>query len=222
MSSMVKGHTITGGFSPIAGQRPAADTAPATRRPTPQTHRLADLSGRAGSWMDSVMAAPLVMNPTLESFRTDGQCASTGGYGSLCDIGHQGLLHDKEFGPAATGLVHNRARTLNPTLGRFMQRDPGRSIAGISSLRLVAGRRTGNMRVGASIRQYADGLSLCQYIGSHPMGATDPMGEEVVIDPRGVGSKIRDLVSGKWISKKDFAERAIKGNIQHEQRVSTE
>ncbi|MFP4054841.1 MAG: RHS repeat-associated core domain-containing protein, partial [Phycisphaerae bacterium] len=76
------------------------------------------------SWDASIMADPLVMNPTLESFRTDSQCLATGGYGSLCDIGHQGLLHDREFGPAAGGLIHNRARTLNPTLGRFMQRDP--------------------------------------------------------------------------------------------------
>ena len=33
---------------------------------------------------------------------------------NLCEFGHQGLLFDKEF-----GLYHNRARYLNPTLGRF-------------------------------------------------------------------------------------------------------
>ncbi|MFP4054561.1 MAG: hypothetical protein ACLFV7_11940 [Phycisphaerae bacterium] len=70
----------------------------------------------------SVAADPLVMNAALESFRTDSQCDSAGGYGSLCDIGLQGLLHDSEFGPSAGGLVHNRARTLGPaerTKGRF-------------------------------------------------------------------------------------------------------
>ncbi len=35
------------------------------------------------------------------------------------DIGHQGLMHDEE-----SGLVYNRARMLNPALGRFMQEDP--------------------------------------------------------------------------------------------------
>jgi len=38
---------------------------------------------------------------------------------SLCEIGHQGLMHDKEF-----GLIHNRARYLHPVLGRCVQRDP--------------------------------------------------------------------------------------------------
>jgi RHS repeat-associated protein len=45
------------------------------------------------------------------------------GYGQqpfgICDIGHQGLMHDEEL-----GLVYNRARMLHPTLGRFIQRDP--------------------------------------------------------------------------------------------------
>jgi len=37
---------------------------------------------------------------------------------TLCDIGHQGLLHDREF-----GLVQNRYRYLPPT-GKWHQRDP--------------------------------------------------------------------------------------------------
>ncbi|CAN5370455.1 hypothetical protein BH09PLA1_BH09PLA1_12260 [soil metagenome] len=38
---------------------------------------------------------------------------------AICEIGHQGLLHDEE-----SGIVYNRARHLQTTLGRFMQRDP--------------------------------------------------------------------------------------------------
>jgi RHS repeat-associated protein len=34
-------------------------------------------------------------------------------------VSFQGLHHD-----TATGLVYNRARMLNPILGRFNQRDP--------------------------------------------------------------------------------------------------
>ncbi len=37
----------------------------------------------------------------------------------LCDIGHQGLFLDTEF-----GLYDNRRRVLYPRLGRFLQRDP--------------------------------------------------------------------------------------------------
>jgi RHS repeat-associated protein len=41
----------------------------------------------------------------------------------LCDVGHQGLVHDEEV-----GLVYNRARALHPTLARFAQRDPLESV----------------------------------------------------------------------------------------------
>ena len=56
---------------------------------------------------------PLVTRPVLESPRAS---AVTAG---LCDIGHQGLLFDKEF-----GLINNRNRYLSPKLGRYTQRDP--------------------------------------------------------------------------------------------------
>jgi len=62
----------------------------------------------------------------------------------LCDVGHQGLLHDKEI-----GLIHNRARTLHPRLGRFLQRDP---------------------------LGYVDGMSLYEYVGSGPITSVDPGG----------------------------------------------
>jgi RHS repeat-associated protein len=45
----------------------------------------------------------------------------------LCEVGHQGLLHDEHV-----GLVYNRARHLHPTLGRFMQRDPAGYVDGLS------------------------------------------------------------------------------------------
>jgi RHS repeat-associated protein len=37
----------------------------------------------------------------------------------LNDVGHQGLLHDEQ-----TGLIANRARMIQPQLGRFLQQDP--------------------------------------------------------------------------------------------------
>jgi RHS repeat-associated protein len=112
----------------------------------------------------SVADDPLVMHSRLESFRTDSQrtySGSYGGYGSLCDIGHQGLLHDKEFGPAATGLVHNRARTLNPHLGRFNQRDP------MDSEQPRGG--------------YHDGMNLYQYASASPVDTSDPTGLKCLV-----------------------------------------
>ena len=58
---------------------------------------------------------PLAMAPILESQRV--QVSGDQPYG-ICDIGHQGLIHDKEF-----GLIYNRARYLHPVLGRFTGRD---------------------------------------------------------------------------------------------------
>ena len=37
----------------------------------------------------------------------------------VCEVGHQGLVHDEEC-----GLVYNRARELSPDIGRFLTRDP--------------------------------------------------------------------------------------------------
>jgi len=51
---------------------------------------------------------------------------------------------------AETSLYHVRRRMYHPTLGRWLQRDP---------------------------LGYVDGLSLYQYCGSGPLGATDPMGQ---------------------------------------------
>ena len=64
----------------------------------------------------------------------------------LNPIGHQGLHHDDE-----TSLVYNRARMLNPTLGRFMQRAP---------------------------LGYVDGMSVYKYVNSRPIMFIDPSGEE--------------------------------------------
>ena len=65
----------------------------------------------AVEWQQSLPADdPLVLQPHMESFRF----VPFGGiraYG-LCDIGHQGLLHDKEF-----ALIYNRARYLHPRPG---------------------------------------------------------------------------------------------------------
>jgi len=88
-------------------------------------------------------------NPYGERFVLD--VDYTGDSDSQSDInlafGHQGLYHD-----TATGLVYNRARMFNPTLGRFNQRDP---------------------------LGYVDGMSFYEYIRSVPMILRDPTGRSV-------------------------------------------
>lgn len=72
----------------------------------------------------------------------------TGDGPALCEVGHQGLFHDEEFGSQG-GLVHNRGRTFHPRYGRFMQRDPA---------------------------EYIEGANLYQYVSSNPIVGLDPAG----------------------------------------------
>ena len=73
----------------------------------------------------------------------------------------------------------------HPRLGRFLSRDPG---AG-SAMRIGAG---GAAPVGGFIprdpsqsNQYADGMNLYQYVGSHPISYVDPMGLHRDFNPKG-------------------------------------
>ena len=89
---------------------------------------------------------PLVTMPTMERGTTDnagGMSSST--IRGISEVGHQGLMHDKEF-----GQVYNRARMYNPTMGRFLQRDP----------------------IG-----HVDGMNLYQYVRSTPATYVDPTGQ---------------------------------------------
>ncbi len=83
----------------------------------------------------------LVMHPRAMSFRH----AVTGI--AVCEFGHQGLMHDEATG-SRDGMIYNRARMLQPRLGRFVQRDPV---------------------------EFVDGLNVYQYMRSHP-GNLDPFG----------------------------------------------
>src|SRR5690606_35426868 len=66
------------------------------------------------------------------------------------DRGHQGLRHDAE-----TGLVYNRARYLDPVLGRLIGRDP---------------------------LWYVDGMGLYEYVGGRPLKYQDNSGKQAEQD----------------------------------------
>jgi RHS repeat-associated protein len=77
---------------------------------------------------------------TSEIPHTQGITVTSTGLGDdqifgLCDNGHQGLMHDKEF-----GLIYNRARYLHPVLGRFVNRDPIRYADGMNLYEYVGSK----------------------------------------------------------------------------------
>ena len=83
----------------------------------------------------------------------------------------KGLWYDYE-----TGQYQNRGRHYSPTLGRFLQRDPNEQ--GLMLATALA-RNAQTQLVLASLRanaQYADGMSLYQYLGGNPMRGQDPSG----------------------------------------------
>jgi RHS repeat-associated protein len=90
---------------------------------------------------------PLVTYPAATSYRNRAAVTAISST-ALCDVGRQGLIHDEEL-HSFGGLIHNRARTLHPTLGRFIQRDP---------------------------LGYVDGMSVYEYAGSSPVTQTDRYG----------------------------------------------
>jgi RHS repeat-associated protein len=92
--------------------------------------------------------------PTLASARVTQHGTERAGP-ALCEVGHQGLFHDEEFG-AKGGLVYNRNRILNSRIKRFMQKDP---------------------------MGYFDGMSLYQYVYSNPLYYADPAGLSSLAHP---------------------------------------
>ncbi len=87
---------------------------------------------------------PMVSYPRWHSLRNLKSSSAIGSNPGipLCEVGHQGLFHDEEFG-AKGGLIHNRARVLDPRFGRFMQRDPLGYIDGMSVYTYYAGMHGG-------------------------------------------------------------------------------
>ncbi len=75
------------------------------------------------------------------------------------------------------GLYQNRNRTLDPVLGRFLQRDPNASGVMVASVELTP--LLGNpITVFDSDSRLHDSLSLYQYTQSNPFTFRDPMGLE--------------------------------------------
>ncbi|NJL72165.1 MAG: RHS repeat-associated core domain-containing protein [Candidatus Competibacteraceae bacterium] len=102
---------------------------------------VAALRGPTGNVLTRFVYSPYGQRQALGSNDTP---FAVGANPSDLRFGHQGLEHD-----AATGLINNRARTLNPILGRFMQRDP---------------------------LGYVDGPSTYQAYHASPLIHTDPSG----------------------------------------------
>jgi len=87
----------------------------------------ADYSKLSMDWNKSWADDAAVTHPGLESSRGLGSSARVPLATGICDVAHQGLHFEKEF-----GLYYNRARYLHPTLGRWMQRDPQGYVDGMN------------------------------------------------------------------------------------------
>jgi RHS repeat-associated protein len=92
-----------------------------------------------------------------------------------------------------TGMYQVRNREYHPTMGRWVSRDPQGYASGL--LRDLQGARPTLL------------TALYLYGEEGPLTGSDPLGTDwVVMDPRGAGSTIRDVTSGKWVSKERFAK----------------
>jgi len=77
-----------------------------------------------------------------------------------------GLATISLFAADATAMYH-------PTMGRFLQRDPGPGASGPARVG-TAGPAVGGGFIPRD--QYADGMNLYQYVGANPTGWVDPDG----------------------------------------------
>jgi RHS repeat-associated protein len=91
----------------------------------------------------------LCSSPVMESWRVEVSGAKQP-YG-LCDVGHQGLMHDKEF-----GLIYNRARYLHPILARLLQHDPMGYVDGTNLYEYIHSCPTGASDPSGLVMQVED------------------------------------------------------------------
>ena len=113
----------------------------------------------------------LLQSPTGMSRRW--MVSSTDQPYGLNPVGHQGLRHD-----ADTTLVYNRARRFNPTVMRFLQRDPLGRQAAVVDYRNIGSAASNNINTlhTAPDVQYLDSRSLYESRQSLPIIHRDPTG----------------------------------------------
>jgi hypothetical protein len=121
--------------------------------------------------------------------------ATTGGLGA----GGRQLVADPALALSATptsgnaasprGLYQNRNRTLDPVLGRFLQRDPNASgqVNASSEWSFGSGPEQPAGLTDLKFR-LADGVGLHQYVRSQPTRGLDPSGTIFGLIPTGIGA----------------------------------
>jgi len=100
-------------------------------------------------------------------------------------VGHQGLFFERYDGtsfrqtvsPTENGLYYNRNRFYDPSLGRFIQRDPNETGIPIIAALAMNGQAVDVLLSGFDPEAvYAFGLNLYEYVGSNPVVRVDPSG----------------------------------------------
>ncbi|HUU84928.1 MAG TPA: RHS repeat-associated core domain-containing protein [Phycisphaerae bacterium] len=92
-------------------------------------------------------------------------------------FGNPFLFTGQRYDPA-TGLYHFWARTYDPVLGRWLQRDKLGALAASGDVSLSSGAYGPTLFVAqfAPGDEYGDGFSLYQYVNSRPINVLDPYG----------------------------------------------
>jgi hypothetical protein len=138
-------------------------------------------------------------------------------------VGHKGLFFDRlDWGivdpltlaetprlePGATLLGYNRNRTLHVGWGRFLQRDPN-----ATGLPVQAGLGFHGDGFDASVQgfdlaaHYGDGANVYEYVGSNPLGASDPTG----LMEFSMAGQLATMAINSWESSSGTLESARMG-----------
>ena len=110
------------------------------------------------------------------------------------NAGHQGLYWDFE-----TWLIHNRARTYGPHLGRYYQRDPNETGLVITLVLTSNAHAVEVLDSMSHEKNLAHGSNLYQYLSSNPLRTSDPSGQLSLIELLYTTSKrlwVRGMVFG--------------------------
>ncbi|MFN0132743.1 MAG: hypothetical protein ACKVW3_09480 [Phycisphaerales bacterium] len=122
--------------------------------------------GQQGLFLDRLDADCL--QPTMAAGRPGAAPTSSG------TAGGNGTFAGGLAGGPAIGIYYNRNRTYAAHLGRFMQRDPNRTVAPV--LASIGGNGSTALSALNLDELYADGLNLYGYARANPISGRDPLG----------------------------------------------
>jgi len=138
-------------------------------------------------------------------------------------VGHQGLFADRldayagyeQLVPNARILYHNRNRTYDPRLGRFLQQDPNATGQPLAQLAHSRSDITGLATLQVDLQQhYADGMSTYAARRSSPLVHQDPSGLFIQLLAPTMGYDVYVDYNTEVISNGMQAKDSLNGMLQ--------